>query len=351
MAKTSVAIIGATGETGHFIIDALLESDAFKITAIARPSSATNQKYTDLRSRGIKVIAVELTGPEDALVEALANIDVVISTVSVASFKDQILLAKAAKKAGVKRFVPSEFAMVIPPKGVHDLQDMVQMLSSSKKTDVLNEIKRLHLPWTVINVGWWYAGFLPRLASGRTDYIRPAALFPEQNFVPGDGEAVCSMIDSRDVGRYVARIVQDPRTLNKQVLASNFAPKLNELFGLMEEISGEKIKKTYVSEPIFPNCAYVMTDVFSQLSAKDIEGQIQQSREKIAAGQSDYMTQVGLMMSQYQYSAGRHDNTPEYAEYLGYLLTTDLYPDFKQITYREFFQEVLDGKARAAYSE
>ncbi|KAJ0331470.1 hypothetical protein COL922a_011887 [Colletotrichum nupharicola] len=323
MAKTSVAIVGATGETGHFIIDALLESDAF-IT--------TNQKYTDLRSRGIKVIAVELTGPEDALVEALANIDVVISTVSVASFKDQIPLAKAAKKAGVKRFVPSEFAMVIPPKGVHDLQDMVQMLSSSKKTDVLNEIKRLHLPWTVINVGWWYAGLLPRLASGRTDYIRPAALFPEQNFVPGDGEAVCSMIDSRDVGRYVARIIQDPRTLNKQVLASNFAPKLNELYGLMEEISGEKIEKTY-------------------LSAKDIEGQIQQSREKIAAGQSDYMTQVGLMMSQYQYSAGRHDNTPEYAEYLGYLLTTDLYPDFKQITYREFFQEVLDGKARAAYSE
>ncbi|KAI8251520.1 Isoflavone reductase-like protein TP7 [Colletotrichum sp. SAR 10_98] len=333
MAKTSVAIVGATGETGHFIIDALLESDAFEITAIARPSSATNQKYTNLRSRGVKAIAVELTGSEDALVEALANIDVVISTVSVASFKDQVPLAKAAKKAGVKRFVPSEFAMVIPPKGVHDLQDMVQMLSSSKKTDVLNEIKRLHLPWTVINVGWWYAGFLPRLASGRTDYIRPAALFPEQNFVPGDGEAVCSMIDSRDVGRYVARIIQDPRTLNKQVLASNFAPKLNELYSLMEEISGEKIEKTY-------------------LSAQDIEGQIQQSREKIAAGQTDYMTQVGLMMSQYQYSAGvRHDNTPEYAEYLGYLLTTDLYPDFKQITYREFFQEALDGKARAAYSE
>ncbi|KAI8159786.1 hypothetical protein K4K49_002472 [Colletotrichum sp. SAR 10_70] len=207
------------------------------------------------------------------------------------------------------------------------------MLSSAKKTDVLNEIKRLHLPWTVINVGWWYAGFLPRLASGRTDYIRPAALFPEQNFVPGDGEAVCSMIDSRDVGRYVARIIQDPRTLNKQVLASNFAPKLNELYGLMEEISGEKIEKTY-------------------LSAKDIEGQIQQNREKIAAGQTDYMTQVGLMMSQYQYSAGvRHDNTPKYAEYLGYLLTTELYPDFKQITYREFFQEVLDGKARAAYTK
>ncbi|KAF3806761.1 Isoeugenol synthase 1, partial [Colletotrichum gloeosporioides] len=333
MAKTSVAVVGATGETGHFIIDALLESDAFEITAIARPSSATNQKYTNLRSRGVKVIPVELTGSEDALVEALANIDVVISTVSVASFKDQVPLARAAKKAGVKRFVPSEFAMVIPPKGVHDLQDMVQMLSSSKKTDVLNEIKRLHLPWTVINVGWWYAGFLPRLASGRTDYIRPAALFPEQNFVPGDGEAVCSMVDARDVGRYVARIIQDPRTLNKQVLASNFAPKLNELYGLMEKISGEKIEKTY-------------------LSAKDIEGQIQQSREKIAAGQTDYMTQVGLMMSQYQYSAGiRGDNTPEYAEYLGYLLTTDLYPDFKQITYQEFFQEVLDGKARAAYSQ
>lgn len=99
-----------------------------EITAIARPSSATNQKYTNLRSRGVKVTAIELTGSEDALVEALTNIDVVISTVSVAYFKDQIPLAKAAKKAGMKRFVPSEFAMVIPPKGVHDLQDMVRQI-------------------------------------------------------------------------------------------------------------------------------------------------------------------------------------------------------------------------------
>ncbi|KAF6815967.1 isoflavone reductase family protein [Colletotrichum sojae] len=323
MAKTFVTIVGATGETGRSVTDAFLESGSFEITALARPSSVNNQKYNTLQARGVKVVGVELTGPENDLVAALSGIEVLISTLPHAAFADQIPLAKAAKKAGVKRFVPSEFALVIPPRGVHLLQD--------KKTEILETVQLLHLPYTIINVGWWFMAFVPSLSSGRTDYLRPSTM-PKENFIPGDGEAATAMIDGRDIGRYVVRIIQDPRTLNKKVLATGLVGSVNDSYKQMEEMSGEKIEKVY-------------------LAAEELENQIRQLRDLVAQGKDDAQTSMMLYWLQYMLSSGvRQDNTPEYAKYLGYVLASDLYPDFKPTTFQEFFREVLDGKARAPYS-
>lgn len=66
-----------------------------------------------------------MKAPEDELVNALEEIEVVISCVGPAEQQDQIPLAKAAKKAGVKRFVPCGFITVCPPGGVMWLRDEV----------------------------------------------------------------------------------------------------------------------------------------------------------------------------------------------------------------------------------
>ena len=42
----------------------------------------------------------------------------------------------------------------------------------------------------------------------------------------------------------------------------------------------------------------------------------------------------------------RGDNTPEYAQYLGYLDCKDLYPDFEIHAFEDFIHEALDGKAK-----
>jgi hypothetical protein len=55
----------------------------------------------------------------------LADIDVVISAVGPGAQLDQIPLADAAKKAGVKRFVPCAFMTVCPPGGVMWIRDQV----------------------------------------------------------------------------------------------------------------------------------------------------------------------------------------------------------------------------------
>jgi hypothetical protein len=53
-----------------------------------------------------------------------------------------------------------------------------------------------------------------------------------------------------------------------------------------------------------------------------------------------------LISLEYAYSKFvRGDNSPQYADYLGYLDARDLYPDFVPKSFEAFAKELLDGKA------
>ena len=73
--------------------------------------------------------------------------------------------------------------------------------------------------------------------------------------ITGDGTAPNLLTDLRDVGRFVARIIKDDRTLNKFVFTYSDALSQNEIFAMIEEMSGEKIEREYVST--FPYIPFV----------------------------------------------------------------------------------------------
>jgi hypothetical protein len=79
-----------------------------------------------LAEREIEIRIADITGPVDDLIPVLAGVDVVISAISGMSQPAQINLATAAKKAGVKRFVPCFFGTVCSPGGVMILRDEVR---------------------------------------------------------------------------------------------------------------------------------------------------------------------------------------------------------------------------------
>lgn len=106
-------------------------------------------------------------------------------------------------------------------------------------------MKQLYLPYTFVDVGWWYQLAFPNLPSGRVDY---ASIVPSSS-IPGDGTVKSGLTDERDVGQWVKRIIVDPRTLNKQVFAYNELWTKQEIYDLMEKLSGEKIDRVFVSEP------------------------------------------------------------------------------------------------------
>lgn len=105
---TSIALVGPGG-LGSIILAELLLHPSLTVTVIARtprsvPAGATLQ-------------VVDFSSPL-SLEAALANVEVVVSTLGDSGFSIQPALADAAKKAGVQLFVPSEFGN--PTKGRPD---------------------------------------------------------------------------------------------------------------------------------------------------------------------------------------------------------------------------------------
>jgi hypothetical protein len=71
-----------------------------------------------------------------------------------------------------------------------------------------------------------------------------------QNKIFGAGDVPSALTDVRDVGIYAAKIISDPRTLNKKVFAFTDTLTQNQLFGLVESMSGEKLEITKVEKHI-----------------------------------------------------------------------------------------------------
>ncbi|KAF5574646.1 isoflavone reductase [Fusarium pseudoanthophilum] len=311
---TKIAIVGATGETGGSIVSGLLGSETqFEITALVRPSSVEKPATISLKERGIKIVPIDLGGSHDELVAALTGIDTVISAIHFQSLDDEVPLSNAAKRAGVKRYVPCFFA-TIAPRGIMDARD--------RKEAVLDHIQRIYLPYTVIDVGWWYQITLPRVPSGKLD---ESLVFPNNNIIAG-GDIPSALTDVRDIGKYVAAIVGDPRTINKRVLAYTETKTQNEVHKLVEKVLGEKPEPTTLSK--------------------------EQLEEMLAPFRGS--TEQNQMRSIYEYwmSWGvRGDNTPENALYLGYALAKDLYPSLQGRSLEEFIKDAAKGRVKKVYQQ
>ncbi|KAK5112530.1 hypothetical protein LTR85_011222 [Meristemomyces frigidus] len=314
-----VGVVGATGETGSSIVNGLLEAGGFDIIALTRPASLDKPATLVLKEKGIETRSLDLKASHEHLVTALTGIDVLISAIGPMEQLAQLPLATAAKIAGVKRFIPCGFITVIPAGGIQALRD--------QKEVVYNHVKQLYLPYTILDVGWWYQISFPALPSGKIDY---AVGIPGQR-IPGDGNVPSALTDLRDIGRYVARIIVDDRTLNKMVLVYNELWTPNQIYDILERLSGEKLERQYDS-------------------LETLQARIANADAKLATNPNDFMLALQKVSSEYLISWGvRGDNAPEYAAYLGYVTSKELYPDFAYITFEAYLKEVLAGKGKGVY--
>ncbi|KAL5533672.1 hypothetical protein ACEPAG_132 [Sanghuangporus baumii] len=290
MVKQSVLVIGATGTTGSSIVDGLLESGNFAIIAGVRPSSAKKPEVEALKTRGIEIRIIDLDlWTADQIAEQLKGVDTVISTVYVTAIPRQKQLADACKKAAVKRFVPNDWATACV-HGVRQLYD--------QKLAIHDYIKEIGIGFTFIDVGWWMEITIPFV--DLENFPQPIIKRVSKSCV-GSGDVKCAVTDRRDIGKFVARIIADDRTLNQYVFCWTEESTLNEIVALAERVSGRKLN-------------------FEHISADEME-------QKILKGVSD----LERIVVEYSYSIWvRGDNTVENAkkaEYGGALDARELYPD------------------------
>ena len=103
MSIKNVIIIGAGGNLGPYILSAFTSDPYFTVSVLARHSS------TSTFPSHVNVHRVGDDYPEAELLEAFKGQDAVISTAMQAVKGGHQSIIDAAIKAGVKRFVPSEF--------------------------------------------------------------------------------------------------------------------------------------------------------------------------------------------------------------------------------------------------
>jgi len=304
-AKPTVFVLGGTGTTGTSVVNGLLDSGKFSVIVGVRPASLSKPEVSKLQERGVEIRAIELAADSsEAIDAALKGVDIVISTIFLGAIDKQVFLADAAKRVGVKRFVPCDWASCCV-RGVRKLYD--------QKAAVQDHIRSIDLSYTFIDVGIWATGTLP---SDRE--------VPDENPIPGKSHKIIGSGDTKnaithipEIGKFAAEIIDDARTLNKYVFCWGDEKTQNEVWEIARRVKpevggGEPLKATPKPE-----------------SEDDL-------KEAVKTAEDGSFMQVA---AEYLFSLFiRGDNTLENAkkpEYGGALDARELYPDLKISTVEE----------------
>jgi uncharacterized protein YbjT (DUF2867 family) len=223
-----ILIAGATGNLGpHLVKELTLQGH--RVNALIRPETMKNdQKMCLLREAGVHIIEGDLNDPA-SLAKACEGQEVVISAVGAGQIMLQVELAKAAKTAGVKRFIPSEFG-VDPFAASLDSCDLFNLKAAAQK-----QIRDIGIPLTPIYTN----GFMEFWATG-LGQLGPTSP-PAKVQLFSDGTKDAYMVALPDIARYVNAIVEDPSTVNRDISICAVKTNQLDLINTWEQISGKKV--------------------------------------------------------------------------------------------------------------
>eukprot|EP01029_Cantina_marsupialis_P029732 TRINITY_DN782092_c0_g1_i1.p1 TRINITY_DN782092_c0_g1~~TRINITY_DN782092_c0_g1_i1.p1 ORF type:complete len:308 (-),score=76.87 TRINITY_DN782092_c0_g1_i1:160-1083(-) len=199
---SKIAVIGASGQIGTAVTEGLLFLK-HKVVVLTRSLSGKNaEKFKEFEEKGATLVEVKDMLDIDEMAGFLEGIETLISATpgskSIVTEFEPIWL-EAALKAGVKRFVPTEF-------GVHtkNIELGAGIVFDNKKT--------LHKKIFDSGIGWtfFYNG-------GIFDYFLPNLRFSHGIMTCGNLDLEIYTHDIRDIGRVAAMAFTDDRTLNKCV--------------------------------------------------------------------------------------------------------------------------------------
>ncbi|TDL23569.1 NAD-binding protein [Rickenella mellea] len=305
--KQTVLVFTATGRTGNSVINGLIESHKFNVVAGIRAASKDKPEVEKLKSRGVVIRIFDKDTFDDSTVEILRGVDVLIVSAGGLTVDTQKQLVDAAKKAGVKRIVSNDWAAPTL-RGVHQYYD--------SKAVVHDYIREVGIGYTFIDVGIWHQIAFQPLEESQEVYPGQFERFTK---IYGGGDVKGAFTDLRDIGTFVARIIDDPRTLNHYVFIWGEEATKKQILGIAEKVRGIKIEPTIVSEA---------------------ETEKQLANARVAGG-------FPQIMIEYEYSFWvRGDNVIENAkrpEYGGALDARELYPDIKPRRLIDFAQSLYAG--------
>ncbi|KAF8849516.1 NmrA-like family protein [Acephala macrosclerotiorum] len=221
----NVAVIGGSGNLGPAIVQALLDA-GFTVTALTR----TESKATFPPS--VKVAKVDYTS-SSSIAEALKGQDAVVSTIATLALTQQGSIIEEAVKAGVKRFIPSEFGLntqKVTGGAKKILGTKIALQEQLAKAATANP----SFSWTGVSTGLFFDWGLKVGSLGFKAKEKKATIFDSGN-EPFTGTNLPF------IGLAIAAILKNPApTANKYIEIASFVTTQNEILKLFEEESGSK---------------------------------------------------------------------------------------------------------------
>ncbi|EAW15309.1 aromatic alcohol reductase [Aspergillus clavatus NRRL 1] len=232
--ETKVIIIGAGGLLGPHIVSALDTHPRFAVSILARKSSQS------IFPSHLPVYRIADSYPEPELLKAFQGHDVVISTITAqgTGTQQQKAFIDAAVKAGVRRFIPSEFvpdmrnekALELLPAFVKPKLEVIDYLKSKEKEG---------LQWTAFVTGLFVDLVIgPFLGYSLTE--RRATLL-------NDGLDRWSGTTCATTALAVRNALLHPQlTINKRLFIASVTVTQREILAALERATATKWQVTYV---------------------------------------------------------------------------------------------------------
>lgn len=236
MTIKTVALVGANGKLGPFILKALLNSPSFKVSVLTRATSKSTYPSD------VNVLKTDDDLPHDQLVEALAGQDALVIAFAGTQKDNSIKLIDAAFKAGVKHIIPADFGSCdsSDPKAL----DLIPLYVNKK--DVRDHLVELSgktrsngpaMTWTSLITGHFFdfglkSGLLAiKLESGT------AIIFDND-------EHKYAATQLAHIGHATAKVLEqseNPRLKNKLVYLQSIQLKQSDLVATVQEVTGKKL--------------------------------------------------------------------------------------------------------------
>jgi uncharacterized protein YbjT (DUF2867 family) len=243
MALDKVAIAGATGNLGPFIVKELV-NQGFKVTVLSGSGNTSNLPSA------INVVKVDFSS-QDSLVSALRGQDAFISAIP--KHGEQPFLIDAAITAGIQRFIPSEFGSNVA--GNQNTRSL-PVFGGKVKTQEYLHSKQTQISYTFITTGLFLdwglnLGLLVNL-KGKTP-------------VYDNGDARHSFTLLTDIAKAVAGVLSHPEeTRNRAVYVQSAALSQTQLLKL-----AQTIKPDFKAEVEKINLAEVEQNAHAELSKEN----------------------------------------------------------------------------------
>jgi len=233
---TTVLLAGATGMLGNRIAPHLLDQSDVEVRLLLRSAAPAEagkaEAVSALVARGASVVTGDVTEPA-SLDAATAGVDVVVSALQGGPeiiLDGQVALARAAAGNGVRRFLPSDFAI-----------DLFAAPQGAPQFDMRRRADRAidALPMQVVHVlnGGFMDLMLDPGTPGLIDLDKGTAM------LWGTGDEPFDLTTVDDTARFTARVATDPADLSGVRYLSGDRTTFNTIIGETERITGTTLTR------------------------------------------------------------------------------------------------------------